>query len=106
MSGGPYGPGGVLSDFGGGSPRCILGETQHFMFPRDIWVLCGKSLRGVGGYLSGINGNWRRLNKFGGQMGSQSLQYRVKTLFWHSPEWYGFLTTNQNETSKYQNRCI
>ena len=37
MSGGPYGPGGVLSDFGGGggegggSPRCILGETQNFL---------------------------------------------------------------------------
>ena len=33
MSGGPYGPGGVLSDFGGGgegggSPRGILGESR------------------------------------------------------------------------------
>ena len=31
MSGGPYGPRGVLSDFegggGGGSPRCIIGQT-------------------------------------------------------------------------------
>ena len=35
MSGGPYGPGGVLSDFEGGggrggSPRCIIGETPIF----------------------------------------------------------------------------
>ena len=39
MSGGPYGPGGVLSDFGGGgegggggSPRCILGETLYMLY--------------------------------------------------------------------------
>ena len=29
MPGGPYGPRGVLSDFGGGrSPKCVIGQTQ------------------------------------------------------------------------------
>ena len=34
VSGGPYGPEGVLSDFeGGGAPRCIIGQTlkEHFV---------------------------------------------------------------------------
>ena len=61
---------------------------------------------GVWGNLSGIHGNWRRLNKFGGYMRSQSLQYGVKTLFWHSPERYGFLSTDHTETSNYQNGRI
>ena len=42
MSGGPYGPGGVLSDFwgggeGGGSPRCIIGQTHFFVFGQSLF---------------------------------------------------------------------
>ena len=43
-------------------------------------------LGGVLGYLSGIHGNLRRSDVFGGYLGSSSLQYGAVTLFWHSPE--------------------
>ena len=56
----------------------------------------------LGGYLSGINGNWRHLDVFVGYLGSQSLQYRVKALFWHSPERHGLFSSDSTETSKYQ----
>ena len=44
----------------------VVGVCWHFMFPGDIWGVSGRSLWGVWRYLSGIHGNWRRLNKFGG----------------------------------------
>ena len=68
--------------------------------------LSGECLEGVWGKLSGIHGNRRPTNVFGGYMGSQALQYGVKTLFWHSPERYGFLSTDHTETSNYQNGRI
>ena len=43
-------------------------------------------LGGVLGYLSGIHGNLRRSDVFGGYLGSPSLQYGAVTLFWHSLE--------------------
>ena len=43
-----------------------------------------------GGYLSGIYGNWWRSDVLGGYVGSQSLQYRGKTLFRHSRERHNF----------------
>ena len=115
-----WGFGRNLCRFGGTFPRnwqvlfekvwqCFLASVVvcwHLMFPGDIWGVSGRSLRGVWGYLSGIHRNWRRLNMFGGYTGSQSLQCGVKTLFWHSLEWYGFLSTDHTETSKYQNRRI
>ena len=42
------------------------------------------------GYLSGIHRNWRRSDVLGGYVGSQSLQYRAKPLFRHSPERHNF----------------
>ena len=45
---------------------------------------------GVWGYLSGIHGNLRRLDVFGGYLGSPSLQYGAVTIFWHSPERHDF----------------
>ena len=89
--------------------RCLLASVDicwHVMFHRDAVGLSGECLEGVWGKLSGIHGNRRPTNVFGGYMGSQSLQYGVKTLFWHSSEWYGFLSTDHTETSKYQNRRI
>ena len=88
---------------------CLLasvGVCWHFMFHRDAMGLSGECLGGVWVNLSWIHGNWRCTNVFGGYMGSQSLQYGVKTLFCHSLELYGFLATDHTETSKYQNRRI
>ena len=61
---------------------------------------------GVWGNLSWIHGNLRRTNVFRGYMGSQSLLYGVKTHLLLSFERHDFLSTDHNETSKYQNRRI
>ena len=58
------------------------------MLPGDIWWVSGGCLVGVWGYLSGIHGNRRRLDVFGGYLASQSLQYGA---------------SDHTETSKYQN---
>ena len=89
-----------------GSLAVSVGVCWHVMFHRDAVGLSGECLEGVWGKLSWSHGNWRPTNVFGGYIGSQSLQYGVKTLFWHSLEYYGFLSTNHTETSKYQNRRI
>ena len=46
---------------------------------------------GVWGYRSGIHENLRRLDAFGGYLGSPSLQYGAVTLFWYSPERHDFV---------------
>ena len=48
--------------------------------------VCGISLSGgCQEYLSGSHGNWRRLNVFGGYMGSRSLQYGAKNTILAQP---------------------
>ena len=53
---------------------------------------------GVWGYLSGIHGNLRRSDVFGGYLGSPSLQYGAVTLFCHSPERHDFVSPDHTET--------
>ena len=50
------------------------------MFPGDALGVSGGCLGGVWGHLSGIHLNQRRLDVFGGYLGSQSLQYGAKIL--------------------------
>ena len=69
----------------------------------DGWGVSGGYLRGVWVYLSGIPGNQRCLDMFGGNLGSQSLQYGAKTVPWRSPELNEFCSCRYIETSKYQN---
>ena len=55
--------------------------------------VCGMSvgcLGGVRGYLSGIHRKRRRLDVFGGYLGSQSLRYGAKTPFWHSTKRHNY----------------
>ena len=85
--------------------RCLLasvGICWHVMFMRCRGVIRGM-FGGCLGKAECIHGNRRPTNVFGGYMGSQALQYGVKTLFWYSPERYGFLSTDHTETSNYQN---
>ena len=63
-------------------------------------------LGGVWRYLSGIHGNRRRLDVFGGYFGPHSLQYGAKTLLWHIPKRHDFLSPDHTETLKYQNGRI
>ena len=70
-----------------------------------IWEESERYL-GVSEWYSWKLGKLEVLEYVWGYTGSQSLQYGVKTLFWHSLEWYGFLSTDHTETSKYQNRRI
>ena len=86
--------------------QCLLasvGVCWHVMFPEDALGVSGGCLGGVWGHLSGIHLNQRRLDVFGGYLGSQSLQYGAKILIWQSPERYDFLSPNHTETLKYQN---
>ena len=84
-----------------------VGVCWHVVFPGDIWGVSLGCLGGVGGYLSGNFGNWRRLDVFWGYLGSQSLQYGAKTPFWHSPERNNFfhltiLRHKNTKTATYQ----
>ena len=62
----------------------------------DIWGVFKE-------YLSGIHGNFRCMDVFGGYLGSQPLQYGAVVLFWHRPEKHHFFSPDHTETSKYQN---
>ena len=74
----------------------------HVLFPEDVWGVPVGCLGGVWGYLSGIHGNQRQLDVFGEYLGSQSLQYGVKTLFWYIPKWHNFfhLTILRHQNTK------
>ena len=61
---------------------CLLASVEILSSLEMSWGCLG----GVLGYLSGIHGNLRRSDVFGGYLGSPSLQYGAVTLFWHSPE--------------------
>ena len=52
--------------------------------------MSGGCLVGVWRYLSGIHGNRRHSNVFGGYLGSQSLQFGAVPLFWHNSERHNF----------------
>ena len=83
-----------------------VGVCWHVVFLGDIWGVSLGCLEGVWGYLSGNHGHWRRLDVFGGYLGSQSLQYGAKTPFWHSAKRNNLFSPDHTETSKYQNRRI
>ena len=70
----------------GGVWECSFGVCWRLL---KFWVLW-RCLGGVLGYLSGIHGNLRRWDVFGGYLGSPSLQYGAVTLFWHSPDRHDF----------------
>ena len=63
-----------------------------------VWGVSGGCVGGVWGYLSGIHGNLRRSDLFGGYLGFQSLQYGAKTLSWRSPERHDFCLSEHAET--------
>ena len=85
--------------------QCFLASfvvCWHFIFPGDIWGCLGGPWGVSGGIwvvFMEIGGAWISL---GGYMGSQSLQYGGKTLFWHSPDRYGFcqLTILRHQNTK------
>ena len=81
---------------------CLLA----FHFPWGYLGVSGRTLRGVWGYLSGIHGNWRRLNKFGGVYGFSVLAVWRENTILTQPWSVRFLSTDHTETSKYQNRRI
>ena len=67
--------------------------------------------RGLGGVL-GMSGGYLGVSKWSswkseaigcvwGDLVSQALQYRAKTLFWYSPERYDFFSSDYTEPSKY-----
>ena len=75
------------------------------MFPGDVWGVSMGCLWGVSGisggvwgYLSGFHGNQKRLDLFGEFLGSHSLQYRAKSLFWHIPKIRDFFSPDHTET--------
>ena len=68
--------------------------------------ISGVCLWDVWGYMRSIHGKGRRLDVFGGYLGSQSLQYGAKTPFWHNPKRHNFFSPDHTKTSKYQNRRI
>ena len=75
----------------------------------DPWRGLGVSggcLVGVWVFPSGIHGNRRQSDVFEGYLGSQALQYGATTLFWHSPEGHDLFSSDNSETSKYQNVYI
>ena len=78
----------------------------HLMIPGEVWGVSGGCLVCVRVYLSGIHGNRRQSDVFGGYLGSQSLQYGATTLFWHSPESHDLFSSDYIETLKYQNVYI
>ena len=78
----------------------------HLMMPGEVWGVSRECLVYVWVYLSGVHGNRRQSDVFGGYLGSQALQYGAKTLFWHSPERHDLFSSDYSETSKYQNVYI
>ena len=97
--------------------RCSLRKSGsvswHLLLSFGISCSLGISGGCLGGVWEVFGGIWvvfmeiggARIS-LGGYMRPQSLQYGVKTLFWHSPERYGFLSTDHTETSNYQNGRI
>ena len=67
-----------------------LGICCHLLACHVLWRRLGDVWGVSGGYLSGIYGNWWRSDVLWGDVGSQSLQYRAKPLFRHSPERHNF----------------
>ena len=70
------------------------------MMPGEVKGVSMECLVGVWVYLSGVHGNRRQSDVFGGYLGSQALQYGAKTLFWHSPERHDLFSSDYTETSK------
>ena len=83
-----------------------VGVCLHVMFPVEALGVSGECLGGVWGYMGVTHGICRRLDVFGGYLGSHSLQYRAKTLFWHIPKRHDFFSPDHTETLRYQNGRI
>ena len=83
---------------------CLLAPVVvfwHLVFIGYVWGVSWGCLGRFLGRLSGIHGNWRRLDVFGWYLGSQSLQNGAITLFWQNPERHNFSSLDRIETSKY-----
>ena len=78
----------------------------HLMLSGEVWRVSGGYLVGVWRYPSGIHGDRRHSDVFGGYLGSQSLQNGATTLVWHSPEKHDLFSPDYTETSTYQNVYI
>ena len=69
----------------------ICGRLLTSWFSWRCLGVSGGCLGGVYGYLSGIHGNLRCSDVFGGYLDSPSLQYAAVALLWHSPERHTFV---------------
>ena len=83
-----------------------VGVCWHVVFPGEALGVSGGCLWDVLRYLRGIHGNRSRLDVFGGYLGSHSLQYGAKTLFWYIPKMRDFFSPDHTETFRYQNGRI
>ena len=92
--------------------RCLLAYVVvwwHLGFPGDVWECLGGVWRMFEGCLGApVWISWKsKAFGFGRvYLGSQSLWYEAKTLFWSSPESHDFYSSHHTETSKYQNVYI
>ena len=87
----------------GGVGLRLLLSVVHWSIWKYLWDVCWVSVVYrwvVWGYLSGFQGNLRRLNVFWGHLGSHSLQYGTKTLFWDSPKSKTFFHVTAYKLSK------
>ena len=78
----------------------------HVLFPGETLGVSGGCVGGVWRYMSGIHENRRHWDVIGGCLGSQSMQYGAKTLFWHIPKMHDFFSPDHTETLRYQNGRI
>ena len=93
----------------GGAWQCLavsVGNCWHVVFPGEALGVSGGCLGGVWRYLSVIHAFRRRLDVFGGYLGSYSLQYVAKTLFRDIPKKSRFFSPDHTETLKYKNGRI
>ena len=80
--------------------------SWNLMMPGEVWGVSRECLVYVWVYLSGVHGNQRQSDVFGGHLGSQALQYGAKTLFWHILKMHDFFSPDHTETLRYQNGRI
>ena len=93
----------------GGVWQCLavsVGNCWHVVFPGEALGVSGGCLGGVWRYLSVIHAFRRRLDVFGGYLGSYSLQYVAKTLFWDITKKSRLFSLDHTETLKYKNGRI
>ena len=86
--------------------RCLVVSVGMSCSLERHWECLGDVWGGVWRYLSVTHGICRRLDVFGGYLGSPSLQYGAKAPFWQHPKRHDFLSLDHIETLRYQNGRI